>query len=95
MKDSTKAGWARVLREGFVRLVFYRGMIQVGLLGAFVFIFLQFLFNDQNLAVHAVKALIFFPLGGLIFGATFWCLARLLDRDSGTPGSDGLKDEGP
>lgn len=76
--EKSNRGWRAIRSEGFLRLVFYRGCLQFGLLAAGAFILLAALRGDNQLADHTVKALIVFPLLGLVFGAVLWAISKLL-----------------
>lgn len=70
-------GWKAVRKESFARLVFYRGLLQFGLTAAVLFILLSAIRGDGSLYEHALRALVAFPLLGLIFGAILWVFSRL------------------
>jgi hypothetical protein len=74
--------WHFIRRESFVRLVFYRGLFQFGFLAAAIFIFLAAIRRDPQFIEHAHRALVGFPVIGLLFGAVMWAINRLFYRDS-------------
>lgn len=80
MEPITK-GWNALRKEGFVRLVFYRGFLQAGFLAAALFILLSAVRGDSHFSDHALRALVAFPLGGLVFGGILWMLGKLFGRD--------------
>ena len=70
-------GWKAIRRESFLRLVLFRGFFQCGFLAAALFILLSAMRGDVNLFDHSLRALLLFPLGGLVFGVILWGFGRL------------------
>ena len=72
--------WHRIRKESFVKLVFFRGFLQFGVLTAGFFILLSAVTGDGQFISHGLRALVVFPIVGLFFGAALWLTNRVLHR---------------
>jgi cobalamin synthase len=66
--------------EGFARLVFWRGLVQFGVLSTGFFLLLSALRGDSEFELHANRALIAFPFLGLAFGTMLWIIGRIYHK---------------
>lgn len=80
--EKVARGWKAIRKESFLRLVFYRGFLQFGFPAAVLFILLSAIRGDSHLLEHALRALMAFPLLGLVFGAILWAFGRLFGGNS-------------
>ena len=72
--------WNKFIGEGFLRLVFYRGFLQFGILGGGLFLFFSAIRGDPQFELHAIRALIGFPVLGLVVGASMWLIGKMLGK---------------
>jgi hypothetical protein len=66
--------------EGFVRLVFWRGLVQFGTLSTGFFLLFSAIRGDPEFELHANRALIAFPILGLAFGTILWITGKIFSK---------------
>lgn len=78
--DKSDSWWGNLRGESFLRLVLLRGFVQFGLSAVGIFLLFSLVRGDPELELHAKRAVLAFPLLGLLLGTLFWLAVRIFAR---------------
>jgi hypothetical protein len=64
--------WKKIRNQGFFRFVLIHGVLGWGIGTAVLYSLIMWLMSDVDIGRLLPLALVFFPLGGLLWGAIVW-----------------------
>ncbi len=80
--DDNNARWHEIREQGLARFVIVQGVLKWGLGTAMAWLLLMTIFTGGQFdyAAAAPRALIIFPVFGVLFGLSLWFVFQRLDR---------------